>query len=950
VKTFLTHTAEYLKSNLHPGIENILILVPNKRTGLFLEKELMKMIPAPFIMPRITPIEEFIQQYSTLAQGDLLELNITLYKIFSKYSGIYESFDQFYYWGDMLLRDFNDIDKNLVDATELFQLIKDMKEIDQQFQYLLPEQIEAIKKFWSSFNPPDISKNQENFIETWKILVPVYTELNLQLLKEKKAYSGMMFKEVSDKITSLELDLPYKNIAFVGFHILSRSEEKIFDFFQKNKKGVFFWDVDEYYLDFESSKIKKHEAGSFLRKYIKKYKNAITPTKFVTTPPNIHFIAAPKNNGQAMITRTLLEQNNIAYNEKTAIVLPDETMLVPVLQSVSKQNEPINITLGYSLKNSTLTGLIDHWLEIFKYKTGDKFYYKPVVKFLNHVYIKALFPAESVLFENEILKNNLIYIYPEDMVEHPFLQSFLSMDVSSSAQIIQHIKNLLEKLYYHYFDNAANDTTGIFETEILYKGLLAISQMEEIFKDNDIQIQPETLKKLLHKYISSASVNFSGEPVMGLQVMGLLESRNLDFENVFILNANEGILPATISNGSFIPYHLRWSFSLPTYNNNDSMYAYYIYRLLHRSKNIFFIYNNVADESVKAEPSRFIIQLQLESGLAFTEHHQKIEFTTPQIHPITIQKTEKVMEQLSTYYKPGHDNYLTPSALNTYLDCTFKFYLKYIAGIKEPDSVTEEIDAGTFGNLLHNTMQYVYELFREKTQKTIIDKEDVPLLMSLVDDAIKKAMMEEFSHPKRPRPIDLEGDYYFIFHILQKYALNILKADEATLPKPIPVIEEKYVFEYNHHKKIRIGGRIDRIDELENYIKVLDYKTGKADNKNKFSSMDELFDASSNKRKDYIFQIFLYSYLLQQNVYMGKNVVPELLFIRETWQKDFEAGVFDKTASKVNSIEHYSIEFKQKLDELLNEFFNPQVPYIQTSVEEKCSYCPYAAICNREES
>lgn len=949
MKTFLAHTAEYLGSQFHPGLENILVLVPNKRTGLFLEKELVKVVPAPFMMPRIVTIEEFIRQYSSLAEGDPLELNITLYKIFSKYSGIYESFDQFYYWGDMLLRDYNDIDKNMVNATELFQLIGDIKEIDQQFQYLLPEQIEVIKKFWSSFNPPDISADQHNFIETWKILNPVYNDFKEALIREGKGYSGMMFKEVSEKITSLELELHYKNIGFVGFHILSQSEEKIFNFFQKNKKGVFFWDVDEYYLDFESSKIKNHEAGSFLRKYIKKYKNAIRPTRFTSHRPQLHFIAAPKNNGQAMITRTLLDQNGIAYNEKTAIVLPDETMLVPVLQSVSKENEPINITLGYSLKNSTVTGLIDHWLDIFKFKTGNKFYYKPVIKFLNHVYIKTLYSSESARFENEILTNNLIYIHPEDMVEHPFLQQFLYMDVGSSAHIIQHVKTLLEKLYYHYFDHAESDTTAIFETELLYKGLLAITQMEEIFKDNNIEIHPDTLKKLLHKYISAASVNFSGEPVLGLQVMGLLESRNLDFENVFILNANEGILPATISNGSFIPYNLRWGFGLPTYNNNDSMYAYYIYRLLQRSKNVYFIYNNVADESIKAEPSRYIIQLQLESGLPFTEYQQKIEFTTPQTQPVIIQKDEKVMEQLSTYYAEGSDNYLTPSALNTYLDCTFKFYLKYIAGIKETEKITEEIDAGTFGNLLHNTMQYVYQLFKEKTQKSIIEKEDLGLLLSFVDDAIKKAMMQEFSPPKRQRPIDLEGDYYFIFHILQKYANNILRFDEPTLPKPVPVIEEKYVFIYPHHQNVRIGGRIDRIDEWDDLIKVVDYKTGKADHKNEFSSMAELFDGTSKNRKDYIFQIFLYSYLLQKHLYPHKKVVPELLFIRETWQKDFEAGVFDKSASKVNSIELYALEFKQKMDELLNEFFDSSIPYAQTKIEEKCRYCPYASICNREE-
>lgn len=949
MSNFLANTALYFSRELSTGLEKVLVLVPNKRTALFLEKELMKLVPQPFILPRIKTIEEFILQYSSMAEGDLLELNLSLYKVFSQHLKIYESFDQFYYWGDMLLRDFNDIDKNLVNAKELFQLMDDIKEIDKQFQYLLPEQIEVIRKFWSSFNPPDYSGDQQNFIDTWKVLNPVYSDFKAKILSEGKGYSGMMFKEVSEKITSLELELPFEKFAFVGFHILSRSEEKIFDFYQKNKKGLFFWDVDEYYLDHEKSKIKQHEAGSFLRKYLKKYRNAVQPSNFVQSPPQLHFVACPKNTGQAFSVKTILENNHIAYDQKTAIVLPDESMLIPVLQSVSKPDEAINITLGFSLKNSTISGLIDHWLDIFKYKTGDKFYYKPVIKFLSNAYIKALYPNETSTFETAVVENNLLYIYNDDLKEFPFLTEFLSLNIDSSGEILQKVKTLLEKIYYHYFDQPNPKSTQLFETEILYQGLKAIGKMEEIFNETKIEIQPETLKKLLYKYLNSVSVNFSGEPVLGLQVMGLLESRNLDFENVFILNANEGILPASIASGSFIPYHLRSGFSLPTYNNNDSMYAYYIYRLLHRSKNIYFLYNNVADEQTKAEPSRYLIQLQLESGLTFTEYHQKIEFITPQTKRIIIEKNEKVLEQLSTYYKEGGDNYLTPSALNTYLDCTFKFYLKYIAGIKETDNVTDEIDASTFGNLLHNTMQFVYQIFAEKTGKTIIEKDDLVILCSHVDDAIKKAMMGEFSNPKKPRPVDLVGDYYFIFHILQKYAQNILKMDEQSVPKPIPLLEEKYVF--NYQNKIRIGGRIDRIDVTDDFVSIIDYKTGKADRKNEFGSVQELFNRNEKYRKEYVFQIFLYSYLVKENLYPGKRIIPQLLFIRESYQKDFEAAVFLKQGhtSKVNSIESFVPDFKQAMDELLNEFFDPKIPYVQTEMEEKCQYCPYVDICNRRQ-
>lgn len=957
MNSFLHKTAQYILDHLHPGMEKILVLTPNKRTALFLEKELMKTIPQPFILPRIQTIEEFIGHNTQLAEGDPLELNLILYRIFSNHLNIYESFDQFYYWGEMLLRDFNDIDKNLVNAGEIFQLMEDEKEIEKQFQYLLPEQIEVIQKFWKSFNPPDYTGNQNDFVDTWRVLNKVYTDFRAQLLQEGKGYPGMLFKEVSDKISSSTLDLPFDHTLFVGFHILSRSEEKIFNYYRKNKKGLFFWDVDLYYLDLEKSKIKNHEAGTFLRKYLKSFPNAIERSSFTHDPPKIHFIACPKNNGQALSVREIIEKNNISYNQLTAIVLPDESMLMPLLQTVSKPNEPINITLGYQLKNTPVSGLIDHWLDIFKYKSGDKYYYKPIIKFLNNVYIKALYPTETDALQDAIQKNNLIYLYDEDVKEYPFLEKFLNLDHTSSIQIIQSIKKLIEDIYYHYFDKENKQGPQIFETEILYQSLQAFIKLESILNETQLLIQPETLKKLLYKYLSSVSVNFSGEPVVGLQVMGLLESRNLDFENVFILNTNEGVLPPPISSGSFIPYHLRYGFGLPTYANNDSMFAYYIYRLLHHSKNVYFIYNNVADELSKAEPTRYIVQLKLESGLPFKEYQQKIEFTTPKVLPIEIPKNEIVQKQLTTYYVEENTNYFTPSALNVYLDCSLKFYFKYIANIKELNNVSDEIDTSTFGNLLHNTMQNIYQLYVEKHKKSRIEGADMALLYNLIDDAIHQALTTEFTNPSKPRKVELVGDYYIIFHILRQYAQNILRMDEQSAPKNVPLLEEKKLFTFPIHikgkaEKVRVGGRIDRIDVNNNDVIVLDYKSGKIDEKNLFSNIQELFEKSNPNRKDYIFQIFLYSYLLKENEYKVQSVIPELLFIRDTYQHDFEAGVFiknNKEHVKVQSIELYIKDFRIELERLFAEIFDANVPFTQTAHTNKCQYCAYVDICHRRE-
>lgn len=946
---FLERTALNMKLNHGNDLKDMLILVPNKRTGLFLEKELIAIFPQPFMLPKIQPIEEFINEYSKYAEIDLLELNLKLYRIFNRKLPIYETFDQFYFWGEMLIRDFNDLDKNLVNAKEIFQLMKDEKEIDKQFQYLQPEQIDVIKRFWSSFNPPDYRGNQQTFIDTWNILYPVYDQLGNELRAEQKAYPGMMFKEVAEGVSATKIQIPFSTICTVGFHILSKSEELVFDHLKKNKQGKFFWDVDEYYLSTGNNR-RQHEAGKFLKHYVNRYPNSIEPSNFIESSPEIHFVSCTKNNGQIFSMKNIFENNQIAYDKKTAIVMPDESMLIPVLQAMTRENEPINVTLGYNLKNAGITGIIDSWLDVFKYKKGQKYFYKPIIKLLNNAYIKTIIPEETDRFENYVVQNNLIYIFDDDLTDFPEISNLVRMDSSNTQGALKNIRKLVERIYYHFFDIESKNGTQIFETEVLFQALKAINKLEDAVSQNELSIQPETLKKLLNKYLQSVSVNFSGEPVTGLQIMGLLESRNLDFENVFILNANEGILPASITTGSYIPYHLRLGFGLPTYSNNDSMYAYYIYRLLHQAKNVYFLYNNVSDELSRAEPSRYMVQLELESGLKCNHIQQKIHFTTPQYAPIVVEKTSEIFKELERYYHPEQNSVLTPSALNVYLDCRLKFYFRYIVNLHEPDTLADEIDPATFGNLLHNTMQNIYSLFIERESKDILTTEDMDSLYALLDEAIGHAMKTEFSPANHSRPLELVGDNFIIQQILRQYALNILKLDGQQLPRKVPLMEEKYSFIYKHKENIRLGGRIDRIDELAEVVRVIDYKTGKTENKNEFKDILQLFSRDNKNRKEYIFQIFLYSFLLQQYVYPNKDVIPELLFVRESYQQDFESAVYykpEKIKQRVHSMIPFMESFKIELDKLLDDFLDPHIPYSQTDNHKKCENCPYAGICGR---
>lgn len=954
--TFLQQTAAYISNHLSGAYDSVLVITPNKRTGIFLKGELEKQLDKPGILPKVITIEDFIEQNSQFAFGEELELNLILYEIFQKHLPIYESFDEFYYWGEMLIRDFNDIDKNLVTAEDLFQLMLDEKEIDKQFQYLLPEQIDIIKKFWRSFSSPDHDRNQQSFIDTWSSLLPIYKEFKDKLASKKMAYKGMAFREVSEQISNLKIEIPFDRILFVGFHILSLSEENIFRFFHKNKTGMFFWDTDKYYLNMPKSQIKNHEAGAFLRKYVKWFPNSIEPSDMKATPPEIHFISCPKTTSQTLAVNKILKERKIEYNERTAVILPQEDVLVPMLQSIASPDQPINITLGYSLKNSTIYALVEYWLGIFKYKSGNKYYYKPFLRLLNNAYVKSLYPDETSEFEAFMVDNNLIYVTDQEVQQFPFLKTFVGIDHNNSSVFIKSVTELIERIYYFYFDQKDQTALKKFEIEVLYQTLQAFYKLNSILDDGKVKVEMDTLKKLIFKYLNKLSVNFAGEPVQGLQVMGLLESRNLDFENVFILNANEGVLPAGISSGSYIPYHLRAGFHLPTYQNNDCMYAYYVYRLLHRAKNVYFLHNNVVDERSKAEPSRYIVQLQLESGMPFKSYHQQIEFKTPETKKIIIPKTDEIIEVLSGYYTKESSKRLSPSSLNTYLDCRLKFYFRYIKNLKEPDTIKDEIDPAIFGNLLHNSLQNLYTYYQEKTGKSIIEETDITILRSLTSEAIKTAINLEFSHPEKIREISLVGDYLVIFNIIEEYVNNIIDIDVKKLPLKVPQMEEDYNFNFDISsegavKNVKIGGRVDRLEEDEDQVLVVDYKSGKAETKNSFSSVYDLFDRESTRRKENLFQIFLYSYLLGKDVFKGKKVVPQLLFIRDSYQHNFDSSILHKPSrgvvKKVESVGEYADDFATELTRVLEELFDSTTPFNQTDQDHKCQFCAYKEICNR---
>lgn len=948
MKPFLKELAEDIIRNNQP-LDKLTIVFPNRRAALFFSKYLTESLSKPSWSPRLLSIEEFFSGLSDLQEPDRLSLIFKLYKVYTSILKNEEPFDQFYFWGEMLLRDFDEVDKYLIDAQLLFKDLSQLKELDETFDYLTEEQKDFLKQFWIGFEEkPSLSKDE--FLKIWRKLPEVYTRFTKTLRKEGLGYEGMIHREVAEKIKKLKLPKEYEDssvIIFAGFNALTKAEETIISHFVENGSKI-YWDADAYYVNDN-----RQEAGQFIRQY---QLHPVLGNTFNDTLPSafkkekqIRLTGVPQRIGQAKLVGQEVGEELLKGldPEKTVIVLPDESMLLPILHSLPPSLENINVTMGYPLRNTPFYNLLDLLLELHVLRRGDYFGHRQVTAILGHAYIQAIDETNASRIRKEIIDKNRVYIAAADLqIENSILSDIFK--IIESVQATEYLLTVIRQLGASFTDRQS------FDREYAFHFHRHLSRLQEILKESAHHPEWRGFQKLFRQVVLSQKIPFTGEPLKGLQVMGVLETRNLDFENVFVISLNEGMLPASAKQGSYIPHSIRKAYRLPTYEHQDAIYAYLFYRLLQRSERIHLYYNTEPDILGNGEMSRYVQQLVYESGLKVDQLvlHNPIEVNTTK--EVTIRKTPEVLALLDKY-KVGGDRELTPSALNDFIECRLRFYLKHLAQLKEPNEVEEDLDARVFGNLLHNIIHWFYLELQPK-RNGVIEKEDVVNQKNKVDELIDRAFRDHY-HLDADKPVDYQGQRVIVREIVREFALKILEKDALYAPFTIEMLENKIIvpLELNNDVKLRLAGKIDRADRKNDSVRVIDYKTGK--DEIDFESISSLF-SREGKRSKSAFQTILYAWLYdkQGDLDTAKrstmtSLTPGLMNRKNLFDDEFSFGHrMGKGRDKVdvNDVRSYLPEFSEQLHILLNDLYNPEVPFDQTTEEKHCTFCPYNEICRRQ--
>lgn len=959
MESFLKQVTSSLLEKHGENVSQLTIVFPNRRAGIFFINYLNSLVAKPMISPEIITISQLFGSVSSYHVPDKLSLVFRLYKVYRDLTGSAELFDDFYYWGGMLIGDFDQVDKYLVNARDLFTNITELKEIDSRFSILQPENKDLFEDFWKTLSNEDKSHNQQEFIRLWKDLARVYENFKSALQAEGLAYEGMLYRDAVELIinnkTSCFADKQY---AFVGFNALNRCEEELFDHLLKSGKAYFYWDYDNYYLNDPDQ-----EAGFFLRKNMIRYPQSTfvyQPDALTSSTKSMKVVNIASQTGQAQIAGDELSRltgaNGKFRFDDTAVVLCDEELLLPVISALPEQIDKVNVTMGFPMNLTPVFSLVSQLTELQKNcrnAPGEPlFYHKNVLTILNHQLVIKIQPDQSKEISDYITKNNVIYLSESQLAKKELFTLIFSSPESIAGKLDYFLEIL--KMIFLFLEKNEKVENSVIYRESLYRAYLAINNLKEIIITDGPKIlgredfiSANTFHRIVLQYLGEMTIPFEGEPIEGLQVMGILETRVLDFKNVILLSMNDGVMPKISSSGSFIPYNLRRAFELPTIEEQNAMYAYYFYRLLQRAEDVTFVYNSGSDGLLTGEKSRYLYQLQMESPFAVPESTVVYKMESVMAQAVTINKDEKVFSLLNKYLDGR--SILSPTALDKYLTCPLQFYFSYVAGIKEPEEMSEEVDALIFGLLFHATMENLYLPFVGKGLDSIA-------LENMIGDSdlIKKTILEAFRKvffkgEGEGDKIELLGKNWLIFEIVRKYVLQLLVLDQKRAPFQIEGLESQVstmVSINESSRKVLIGGTIDRIDRLDGGLQIFDYKTGKADLS--FPMLISLFDKENKTRNKAAFQTLVYSYILHQTLPDQTSIKPGIYNLRSIFEENYDASIKSKENGN-QPVDFISIadQFEELFVKLLEEIFNQNIPFEQTTLQENCAYCAYKQICRR---
>jgi len=999
--TFLQRTAEDLYTKYGEDLASVAVVFPNNRARLFFSEHLFQAAGKPVWSPGFITISDLFREQSDLEIADPMALVGILYHIYINASSKEESFDEFYLWGEILLSDFDDTDKNLVDARQLFSNIKEQAQYTDTLEHLTDEQVASIRLFFKNFNPDRKTELKQRFIENWNILFEVYQGFKESLENQGLAYEGMLYRKVVESIkVNGVTGFRYKKYAFVGFNVLNRCETDLFTLLQKSGKAIFYWDHDIFYM-----REPKHEAGRFMKQNLEHFPNELGKTGFdcfEKIPKKIRFISASTENAQARFIPDwimyLQNEYGEAFNQgETAIVLCNEGLLLPVLHSIPDSITDINVTMGFPMVQAPIFNLLNQIALLhadgFYHGSDARFNHRFVLPVLQHPLVRQN-SAQAEILENKLKFANSFRPTASELKADELL-SMIFTPVDGPEELAENMLNILRMMATpgtsgndvseNSSEEAISDRYDPMYSEAIFRCYTLTSRLRDLIKQGLIKVNIHTFQKLLLKMLSTASIPFSGEPVRGMQIMGMLETRNLDFKNVLILSVNEGMLPKGSTDTSFIPYNLRKGFGLTTIEHKDSIFAYYFFRLLQRAENISLVYNTSSDGLNRGEMSRFMLQLLIESNYKIERLNLTSGIELTDSLEISIEKSPEIILNLKENYdlNTSHESKtFSPTALNSLLDCPLRFYLHYMAGLKEPEEVKEGIDGALLGNFFHHSAQYIYtsvllrkagkscttESIEEVMENGYLNKaiesreisgkvetEDIEpwienklSIEAVVDHFFKRDyfMVKEDG----PQP-EYNGEQLIIRKLVTGFLKTLLWIDKQMAPFTIMALEKRVseIIETQTPSgkiKISVGGYIDRIDKKDNNVRVLDYKTGGVIMEP--ISVYELFE-SDKKRASNILQTFVYSAILQKTI-PDLKVIPQIMYINAAAKKDYSAAIRmgpSRQKAVVEEILPIMDVIREKLEKLFTDLFDESKPFCQTDVTDRCEWCDFKGICRR---
>ncbi len=965
MQSFLEKTVDYLHEKYGDDVSELCIVLPNRRAGLFLKTHFSKKLKKTFWSPEILATEDFVSLLAELEVADSTTLLFELYETVKQVGKRdIETFDEFSKWGQILLSDLNEIDRYLVDHKQLFGNLKDIKELEA----------------WSLNSEETLTDFQKQYLEFWKLLGEYYQNFSQRLLSQHQAYQGMAYRIVADNVEERVGKHPWKKIIFAGFNALNKAEEEIIAKLLNADKAEIIWDTDSYYINNINQ-----EAGRFIRKYnlSGKFSKLLTSDKessernltieetlLSNEKKSITIIGAAKNVAQAKVAGSLVEEikKTDPLLQATAIVLADENLLFPVLHSLPENLKDINVTMGYPLKNTPVAGYFDlvfamheNGLKLAQGKANYSFYHSDVVKLLSHAYTAtALFTVSKEYTIRRVLQaiqqRNIVFvglkmlkaIFEEFKCEKEFeVLNGIFKHWQTPPDAIECVHYLIETLKNGIVlqQDKNDENKASLELEYLFAFTKIIKRIQVLMEQYPESVGDlKTLRSIVNQIVRSSTLPFYGEPLMGLQVMGMLETRTLDFENVILLSCNEDILPSGKAVNSFIPFELKRVFGLPTYGDKDSIFSYHFYRLLQRATNIHLLYNTESDALGSGEKSRFLTQLiyelpKVNPNVTITEQLVSIPIINNGVENlISIEKSDSILEKLKLKAETG----FSPSLLNIYRNCSLQFYFHAIAKLKEADEVEETIGADTLGNVIHETLESFYKPFVGKKIQ-VMDIAEMKKKVESTTLAFFKVKYSETEVSYGKNLLTFKVALKFINNFLDAEIANIQKAEREGSPIIIKALEQELESHLSvGEKAIKVKGKADRIDTLGSITRIVDYKTGLADNKElKLEDWDDLRINSGLAKS---FQLLTYAWLYQkQNPSIKENIVSGIITFRE-----LSAGL--KTV-KVNDSANLNVDvlanFEEQLQVLLSEIFDTSLRFTQTKEVANCEYCAFKGICNR---